>query len=252
MTTTAGAGHLGGSLSVADILVVLFFSTLRGDIQRPTLARDHFILSAGHLCPALYAIFAEAGYLPDRELGTFLEDGSRLQGHPSHTDLPLIESASGSLGQGLSVALGLALALKLDNLTDYKVFCVLSDAEHQEGSSWEAVMAAHHYSASNLIAIVDRNNLQISGTTENTMAIAPLRAKYEAFGWQVSEVDGHDFESLERALNIARNASRPAAIIAHTVMGKGVPSIENDYRWHGKPLPRRLLASALKGLEKNA
>lgn len=246
MTTQLGAGHLGGSLSVTDILTYLYLQVLK---QETKTNRDRLFLSAGHLCPALYAAMAEANIIPSKELATYGQLGSRLQGHPSRTELPAVESASGSLGQGLSIALGCALALKLEQKTA-RVFCLMSDAEQAEGSIWEAAMAAAHYRASNLIGIIDRNGLQISGSTENIMGLNPLRAKYEAFGWQVVEADGHDFESLGQAFETALSAHQPAIIIAQTVLGKGLKNIENNPAWHGKVIAKKHLALTLKNLQK--
>jgi transketolase len=242
MTTRLGAGHLGGSLSVTDLLTYLYFQAIR---QRTGPKRDRLFLSAGHLCPALYATMAEANIIPREELATYGQLDSRLQGHPSRTDLPAVESASGSLGQGLSLALGCAMSQPTA-----RIFCLMSDAEQAEGSTWEAAMAAAHYRASNLVGIIDRNGLQISGSTENVMALNPLRAKYEAFGWQVVEADGHDFASLEQAFTTALEARQPAVIIAQTTMGKGLKNIENNPVWHSKVIAPKHLAQALKNLQK--
>lgn len=245
MTSKAGAGHLGGSLSVTDILIYLYFHAIR---HRPHPERDRLYLSAGHLCPALYAVLAEFGTINKNKLGTYGQMGSKLQGHPSLADLPAVETASGSLGQGLSIALGAALAVKLDGGKN-NIYCVMSDGEQEEGSVWEAAMAAAHYLANNLIAIIDRNKLQISGSTENVIGLAPLGAKYRAFGWHVIECDGHDFLSIDNGVCEARGSSKPSVIIAHTVMGKGIKSIENDSYWHGKVLDNNKLSSALKELQ---
>jgi transketolase len=252
MTTVAGSGHVGGSLSVVDILTVLFFRILKHNSKEPlSLGRDRFILSSGHVCPAYYATLAHAGYIEKQELLSLRQLNSRLQGHPSHVDLPIIETASGSLGQGLSIALGKTLALRLRRQKS-KVYCLMSDGEQEEGSVWETAMAASHYCASNLIAIVDRNSLQISGSTENIVGLAPLGQKYRSFGWQVIEADGHNFSSLIDAFEQAHLSKRqPSVIIAKTVMGKGVRSIENNYRWHGKVLNERELNKARNDLEAN-
>jgi len=249
MTTIAGSGHLGGSLSSVDILTTLFFYVLNySENPLQTIDNDRFILSCGHICPALYATLAETGYLKKEELLTLRQLNSRLQGHPSHTDLPIVETSSGSLGQGLSVALGKALALRLKREKG-RVYCFMSDGEQEEGSVWEAAMAASHYCANNLIAIVDRNNLQISGATENVIGLAPLGEKYRAFGWRVIEADGHNFASLINAFKEAREVKqRPSVIIAKTVLGKGVKSIENNYRWHGKVFSGQELKEALSDL----
>jgi len=244
LTTHAGAGHLGGALSVTDILTYLYFHALK---LKPRDSRDRLYLSAGHLCPALYATLCELGEIDEKELLTYGQFGSRLQGHPSLADYTAMESASGSLGQGLSIALGAALAYKLDRKNG-TIYCVMSDGEQEEGSVWEAAMAAAHYRADNLIAIVDRNKLQISGSTENIIGLAPLGVKYRAFGWQVIDCDGHDFAALDHAVSRARQNDGPTAIIAETVMGKGIKSIENNAYWHGRIFDRARGAAALKEL----
>ena len=232
----AGSGHTGGSLDLVDVFTVLYFNHLRHNPQNPLWEdRDKLVLSIGHTAPVLYATLATAGYFPEEEMLTLRKLGSRLQGHPSYeVHLPGIETCSGSLGQGLGVALGLALAAKMDEKPT-RVFCVMGDGEQQEGSVWETAMAAAHHKADNLCAIIDRNRLQIDGKTETVMAIDPLRDKWKAFGWHTIEIDGHDFSQIEMALEMAdKEQRRPTVIIADTTMGKGVPSIENDYRWHGK------------------
>ncbi|HLB32239.1 MAG TPA: transketolase [Patescibacteria group bacterium] len=244
LTTHAGAGHLGGALSVADILTYLYFNALK---LTPRMSRDRLYLSAGHLCPTLYATLYELGEIDEKELLTYGQFGTRLQGHPSKVDWPAMESASGSLGQGLSLALGAALAYKLDRKTG-AIYCVMSDGEQEEGSVWEAAMAAAHYRTDNLIAIVDRNKLQISGSTENVIGLAPLGTKYRAFGWHVIDCDGHDFASLDHAVSRARQNDGPTAIIAETVMGKGIKSIENNAYWHSRIFDRAQAAAARKEL----
>lgn len=232
----AGSGHLGGSLSSADILTTLYFSVMHHRCHEPAWpGRDRFILSIGHIAPVLYATLAEAGYFAKEELLTLRKLGSRLQGHPGRDHgLPGLELSAGSLGQGLSVSVGLALAFKMDGL-DNRVYCLCGDGELQEGSIWEAAMAAAHHKLNNLVAIIDRNGLQIDGSTENVMALEPLKKKWEAFGWQAVECDGHDFRSLLGAFNKARlELTHPTVILAKTIMGKGIASIEGDYRWHGK------------------
>ena len=232
----AGSGHLGGSMSSADILTCLYFSILHHDPSNPSWqGRDRFILSIGHIAPVLYATLAEAGYFQKEELLTIRKMGSRLQGHPGRDHkLPGLELSAGSLGQGLSVAVGMAIAAGMDN-SQHRVYCLNGDGELQEGSIWEAAMAASNFKLDNLTAVVDRNGLQIDGPTEKVMALEPLERKWEAFGWNVVECNGHDFTSLMNAFNQAGAASgRPSVIIAKTVMGKGIPSIEGDYHWHGK------------------
>jgi transketolase len=232
----AGSGHLGGSMSSADILTFLYFSWMQHDPSDPALAeRDRLVLSIGHISPVLYATLAEAGYFSKEELLTLRKKGSRLQGHPGRDHhLPGLELSAGSLGQGLSVAVGMALAAKMDKL-NHRVYCLNGDGELQEGSIWEAAMSASHHRLNNLTAIIDRNGLQIDGSTETVMAIEPLKEKWESFGWNVIECDGHDFGSLRAGFEkTILEKERPQVIIAKTVMGKGIKSIEGDYHWHGK------------------
>ncbi|HQQ01865.1 MAG TPA: transketolase [Bacteroidales bacterium] len=232
----AGLGHLGGSLGLADVFTMLYFNVLKHDSQNPAWpGRDRFILSIGHVAPVFYSTLAHAGYFPLEELLTLRKLGSRLQGHPGKEHgLPGIELSAGSLGQGLSVSVGLSLGFRLDGL-DNKVYCLLGDGELQEGSVWEAAMAAGHYHLNHLIAIVDRNGLQIDGSTEKVMRLEPLRQKWEAFGWEVTECDGNNMEELSFIFGkLAQGSSKPQVVIAKTVMGKGVSAIEGDYRWHGK------------------
>ncbi|MBO6026449.1 MAG: transketolase [Bacteroidales bacterium] len=232
----AGSGHTGGSLDLVDVFTVLYFSHLRHHPADPQWEeRDKVILSIGHTAPVLYATLAAAGYFPEEEMLTLRKLGSRLQGHPSYEfKLPGLESCSGSLGQGLGVALGMALTAKMDGKPN-RVFCVMGDGEQQEGSVWESAMAAAHYKADNLCAIIDRNRLQIDGGTEEVMGIDPLKDKWVAFGWNALEIDGHDYSQIKLALETAdKTKGKPTVIIADTVMGKGVPSIENNNQWHGK------------------
>ena len=234
--TEAGSGHTGGSLDLVDVFTVLYFNHLRHDPNRPDWAdRDKVVLSIGHTAPVLYATLAAAGYFPEEEMLTLRKLGSRLQGHPSYEfRLPGLETCSGSLGQGLGIALGMALAAKMDGKPN-RIFCIMGDGEQQEGSVWESAMAAAHHKVDNLCAIIDRNHLQIDGGTEKVMAIDPLRDKWVAFGWNTLEIDGHDFGQIKMALEMADNVEgKPTVIIADTIMGKGVRSIENDYHWHGK------------------
>ena len=232
----AGSGHLGGSLGMADVLTMLYFKVLRHDPKNPFWScRDRFILSIGHVAPVLYSTLAHAGYFPLEELLTLRKLGSRLQGHPGKEyGLPGLELSAGSLGQGLSVSVGLSLGFKLDKL-DNKVYCLLGDGELQEGSVWEAAMAAGHYHLDHLVAIVDRNGVQIDGPTEKVMRLEPLRQKWEAFGWEVTECDGNNLEELSLAFEkIGQESSKPKVLIPRTIMGKGVSAIEGDYHWHGK------------------
>jgi len=232
----AGSGHLGGCLDLADIFSLLYFSILNHDPSNPQWEeRDRLVLSIGHVAPVLYSTLAHSGYFPVEELLTLRKLGSRLQGHPGREHgLPGIELSAGSLGQGLSVSVGLAMAAKMDKKV-WKVFCILGDGELQEGSVWEAAMAASHHKLDNLVAIIDRNGLQIDGCTENVMQLEPLQKKWNSFNWNVFECDGHDHHQMLKTFGaIPYNSGRPTVIIAHTIMGKGVSSIEGDYRWHGK------------------
>ena len=232
----AGSGHTGGSLDLVDIFTVLYFNHLRYDNKNPKWEdRDRVVLSIGHTAPVLYATLAAAGFLPEEELMTLRKFGSRLQGHPSlDSQLPGVETSAGSLGQGLSISNGMAFAAKFDK-KEYRVYCVMGDGEIQEGSVYEAAMAAAYYKIDNVCAILDRNRLQIDGNTEDVMALEPLADKWHAFGWNVIEIDGHDHSEIKDALVKAENCKgKPSIIIAHTIMGKGVPEIENNNKWHGK------------------
>lgn len=232
----AGSGHLGGSLGLADIFTALYFFLLKHDPKNPAWpGRDRLVLSIGHVAPVFYTSLAHAGYFPVEELLTLRKLGSRLQGHPGRDHgLPGIELSAGSLGQGLSVAVGMALAGKIDQ-KDYLVCTVHGDGELQEGSIWEAVMSAAHYKLDNLIAIVDRNKVQIDGPTSEVMEIEPLADKWKSFGWQVFRCDGNSIPEFISTFQEARKTvGKPSVIIAKTHMGKGIPEIEGDYRWHGK------------------
>lgn len=232
--TNAGSGHLGGSLGLADVFTVLYFDVLNHDPQNPRMKnRDKMVLSIGHVAPILYSSLALSGYFPTEELMTLRKLNSRLQGHPSLTaGVPGLETASGSLGQGLSICVGMALADKIDN-TERSIFCICGDGELQEGQIWEAAMSAAHHQLNNITVIVDRNNVQIDGKTADVMDINPMREKWIAFGWNVQECDGNNIEDL-RFVFENRNKNKPNVILANTIMGKGVPEIEGDYRWHGK------------------
>ncbi len=232
----AGSGHLGASLGLADIFAALYFNLLNHDSTKPTWdERDRLILSIGHVAPVYYASLAHAGYFPKEELLTLRKLGSRLQGHPGRNHgLPGIELSAGSLGQGLSVAVGIALAGKIDKKS-YTVCSIHGDGELQEGSIWEAAMSASHYKLDNLISIVDRNKLQIDGNTSDVMEIEPLKLKWESFGWQVFQCDGNSISDFIATYNLAKaTQNKPSVIIANTIMGKGIPEIENDFTWHGK------------------
>jgi len=236
MLVQAGSGHPGGALSACDIMVALYFSVMRHNPQNPQWKeRDRFILSKGHSCPAMYACLARAGYFPLQELSTLRKLGSRLQGHPSKTDgLPGIEVSTGSLGQGLSIANGIALGLKLDRI-GARVYCLMGVGEIEEGQIWEAAMAASHYHIDNLCGIVDNNGLQIDGTIDEIMSPNPISEKWKAFGWNTIEIDGNKMEEILEAFAEAKTIKRkPTVIIAKTIKGKGVSFMENAVEWHGK------------------
>jgi transketolase len=250
MLGEAGSGHPGGSLSAADIVTALYFYVLRIRPEEPSWPeRDRFILSKGHAAPVLYAALAERGFFPKEELLTLRKLGSRLQGHPDMTKLPGVEMSTGSLGQGLSVANGMALAGKLDG-KGYRVYVLLGDGEVQEGMVWEAAMAASHYRLDNLTAILDHNKLQIDGPTSQVMSPEPLAAKWRAFGWHVLEISGHDLGQVLDALEEAKKTKgKPTMIIANTVKGKGVSFMENQVDWHGVAPKPEQVARALEELE---
>jgi transketolase len=249
MLLRAGSGHAAGSLGTADIFSALYFHILRHDPKRPQWdARDRFVLSAGHICPAQYAALALAGYFPIEKLKSLRALGSPLQGHPHRGSLPGVETTSGPLGSGLAQAVGMALAARL-NGAPWRVYCLTSDGEHNEGNHWEAVMAAAKYRLSNLTVIVDRNFIQIDGTTERVMPLESLKEKYEAFKWHAVETDGNDVRSLIGAVREAEVMhERPTAIIAKTIPGKGVSFMERNYLWHGKAPSREEAAKALREL----
>lgn len=233
-TFNAKSGHPGGSLSIAEILTYLYFKEMNIDPQKPDMPeRDRFVLSKGHAAPALYSVMAQKGYFPVEELKTLRKVDSRLQGHPSMKCLPGIDISSGSLGQGISAACGMALGAKLKG-ADFRVYSILGDGEIEEGQVWEAAMYASAKKLDNLVAFVDNNNLQIDGTVEEVNSPYPIPEKFAAFGWNVIEIDGHSFEDIENALNAARDCKgKPTAIIAKTVKGKGVSFMENQVNWHG-------------------
>ncbi len=250
MTCEAGSGHPGGSLSSADIFTALFFQVMRHDPSYPQWdGRDRFVLSKGHCAPAYYAVLAESGYMPVDELWSLRKLGSRLQGHPSRTMLPYVEMSTGSLGQGLSVSNGLALAFKLDG-SDSRVYCICGDGEMQSGQNWEAGMFAAHYGLDNITAFVDRNRLQIDGCTEDVMAIDPIADKWKAFGWHVIEIDGHDMiQILDACQEAIATEGRPTMVIAHTTKGKGVSFMEDNAGFHGKCCTPEERVQACKELE---
>lgn len=232
----AGSGHSAGPLGMADIFTAFYFYILKHNPQNPDWEeRDRLVLSNGHICPIRYVSMAQAGYFPIEELKTLRKINSRIQGHPHRTSLPGLETTSGPLGEGLSQSLGIALAGKLDK-KDYHVYCIASDGEHQEGNTWEAAMAAAKYKLDNLTLIIDRNNIQIDGNTEEVMPLESLRLKYESFNWNVLEINGNDIRGFVEAIQTAKAMrERPTCIIAHTIPGKGVDFMENDFTWHGKP-----------------
>lgn len=235
MIEAAGSGHPGGSLSVIDLLSVLYFKSLRHRPSEPLWPdRDRLVLSKGHACPALYAVMAKAGYFPREQLMTLRKLGSPLQGHPDRLRLPGIEVSTGSLGQGLSIALGMALAAKLDR-KEFKTWCFLGDGETQEGQVWEALMCAPKFKLDNLIAVFDYNGGQIDGSVKEVMDLEPLADKIRAFNWETIVIDGHDLSAIEKAYSQALSASgRPTAIVARTSKGKGVSFMEHPCEWHGK------------------
>ncbi|WP_022846730.1 transketolase [Desulfurobacterium sp. TC5-1] len=249
MTTNANSGHPGGSMSVTDILVTLYYYKMRHNPDNPRWEeRDRFVLSKGHVSPALYSVLARCGYFPVENLMTFRKIDGSLQGHPDMLKTPGIEISTGSLGLGIGAAVGMALGSKLSGL-DSKIYCVIGDGEAQEGSVWEASMAAFHYNLDNLCVILDNNNLQIDGPVDEVMSIYPAMEKWKAFGWHVMEIDGHDFDEIRAALDEAdRVKYKPTMIVAKTVKGKGVSFMENRAEWHGKALSPDLLKEALKEL----
>lgn len=238
MLVAAGSGHTAGSLDMADIFALLYFSVLKHDPKNPDWEeRDRMVLSAGHICPVLYATMAHAGYFEIEELLTLRKLGSRLQGHPHKRTLPGIETSSGPLGSGLSQAVGMALAERMDNpYTSKFVYCVTGDGELNEGQIWEAAMLAGKEQLHNLIVIVDRNAIQIDGYTKDVMPLESLRGKFESFNFDVQEVDGHNIRMVNDAIGKAQSVyGQPSVIIAHTISSKGVDVFERDFRWHGNP-----------------
>ncbi len=249
MLVEAGSGHSAGPLGMADIFTALYFHILKHDPQYPEWpGRDRLILSNGHICPVRYVAMAHAGYFPIEELKTLRRLGSRLQGHPHRQSLPGLETTSGPLGSGLSQAAGMALALKMDNLSN-RVYCAMSDGEHDAGQTWEAVMFAAKYKLNNLTGIVDRNNIQIDGYTEDIMPLDDLKNKYESFNWHVLEIDGHNIRQFVEACTQAEVVhEKPTVIIARTIPGKGIDFMENKFEWHGKPPNKEEAQIALREL----
>lgn len=252
MLLAAGSGHTAGPLGMADVFTALYFHILKQDSKNPEWPeRDRLILSNGHICPVLYAALAYAGYFPVDELMTLRRFGSRLQGHPHREALPCLETSSGPLGSGLSQAVGMALADRIERgrSSSRYIYCLMSDGEHDCGQSWEAAMLAGKEKLRNLIALVDRNNIQIDGFTEDVMPLDSLRAKWEAWNWHVQEIDGHNFNEIVAAADQAKAIfEKPSVIIAHTIPGKGVKEFERDFHWHGKPPNKEQAEMALKEL----
>lgn len=248
MLEHAGSGHSAGPLGLADIFAALYFDILKHDPKKPSWnQRDMLILSNGHCAPVLYAAMAHAGYFDTKELLTLRAHGSRLQGHPERTRLPGLETTSGPLGEGLGQACGMALALRMNNELHRWIYCILGDGELNEGNVWESVMFASKYKLHNIIAIVDRNNIQIDGPTESVMPLENLRHKWESFGWHVIEIDGNNVEEVIDAAAMGRAiVEKPVVIIAHTIPGKGVDFMEYDFHWHGVPPNHEQAVQALK------
>ena len=246
-TCAAGSGHPGGSLSATEIVTVLYFHEMRHDPKNPKWEeRDRFVLSKGHAAPLLYAALAESGYFPVETLKTLRKIDSNLQGHPDMKSVPGVEASTGSLGQGLSIAVGMALGLKLQG-KDSRVFCLIGDGESQEGQIWEAAMAASHYKLDNLTVFLDRNGLQIDGFTEKVMALEPLAEKWRSFGWDVQKINGNSITEVMNALK--HKSDKPKIIIALTTKGKGVSFMENVPEWHGKAPDQKQLMEALEELK---
>ena len=251
MITEAQSGHPGGSLSSADILATLYFAIMNVDSANPQMKeRDRFVLSKGHAVPVLYATLAERGFFPEEELLSLRKINSRLQGHPNINDTPGIDMSTGSLGQGLSAANGMALAIRLNGGKN-RVYALLGDGELEEGQVWEAAMLAGHYKLDNLTAFVDNNNLQIDGPITEVLSPLPIGEKFAAFGWNVLEIDGHDFDAIYDAVEKAKAfKGKPTMIVAHTIKGKGVPEMENAVDWHGKAPSQEQCASFIAELDK--
>ena len=254
MAHAAKSGHPGGSLSATEILTVLYFAIMKYDARNPSWnERDRMVISKGHCTPLVYSILAKAGYYKGDDLLTFRQLGSPYQGHIDRLRAPGIETSTGSLGHGSSNAVGMAIGCRLDKLNN-RVYLLQSDGELQEGSTWEAIMSANHYHLGNLTAIIDRNRIQLDGWTEETMTLEPINKKYEAFGWHVLEVDGHDmnqiYDAILKTQEIGTKEHKPCAIIAHTIKGKGISFMENDVKWHGIAPNDEELKLALSELDK--
>ena len=249
-TNAAKSGHPGGSLSIADIMAYLYFEEMNIDPENPKWEeRDRFVLSKGHTAPALYSTLALRGFFPKEELLTLRQANSRLQGHPDMKGIPGVDMSTGSLGLGISTACGMALAGKIDN-KNYRVYTILGDGESEEGQVWEAAMFAAHYKLDNLCVIVDYNKLQIDGPVAEVIGPAPFEAKFEAFGFEVITIDGHNFEEIDAAIRKAKaTKGRPTAIVANTIKGKGVSFMENQVKWHGNAPSDEQLSQAIAEIE---
>jgi len=249
MVVKAGSGHIAGPLGMADVFTALYFHILRHDPKHPEWPeRDRLVLSNGHIVPVRYAAMARAGYFPVEELKTLRQFGTRLQGHPHRTALPGVETTSGPLGSGLSQAVGMAVAAKMDK-RKMNVYCLMSDGEQECGQTWEATMLAGKLKLDNLTALIDRNNIQIDGMTEDIMPLEPLREKYEAFNWHVLEINGHNFDEIVNAYETAQAIyEKPVLIIAHTIPGKGVDFMEFSYPWHSKTFKPEEVTESLNQL----
>ncbi len=247
---SAGSGHPGGSLSCADIMTLLYYKHMNVDPKNPKNPdRDRFVMSKGHATPVLYAVLAEKGFFPKEDLTTFRQADSYLEGHPSLKDVPGVDMTTGSLGQGICAACGIAQMGKLDK-KDYRVYSILGDGEIQEGQVWEAMMYAAHYKLDNLTAFLDHNGLQIDGDIKDIMSPEPVVDKFKAFGWEVIQVDGHDLEEVDKAIEKAKTIKgKPTMIVAETIKGKGVSYMENEYGWHGKAPDQALRDKAIAEIE---
>lgn len=252
MLYNAGSGHTAGALGMADIFTYLYFVALKHKPENPFWAeRDRLVLSNGHICPVLYATMAHSGYFKIEELNTLRKFGGRLQGHPHREFLSMLETSSGPLGEGLSQAVGMAIASKMDNGIDKKIYCLVGDGELDEGQNWEAIMLASKEKLNNLIVIVDRNNIQIDGSTEIVMPLGDVLAKFKEFGWNGEQIDGNNFEQINHAFYNARNnKERPYVIVAKTIPSKGVKEWEGNYKWHGIAPNKEQMEFALKELGK--
>jgi transketolase len=250
MLVDAGSGHTAGPLGMADVFTALYFRILKHDPRRPAWQeRDRVYLSNGHIVPVRYAAMSHAGYFPVSELATLRKINSRLQGHPSYHDMPALEASGGPLGQGLSIAAGAAMAARMDN-RNHRIYCLMSDGELDEGQSWEAALFCGKYKLHNVTAIIDRNNIQIDGFTEDVMPLEPLADKWRSFGWHVLEVDGHNIRQIIDACEEAKAIfEKPTVIIAHTIPGKGVSFMESQPEWHGKPPTAEQATVALAELQ---